>query len=485
MRLLSSAIEWDCLRSIIIVSILVGGISIGSAKSDICTARDGLYSIDPSILWAQVEGLLELMPVRNENANIMGIFVPGENYLISGGLLGTAYSSISGKTYDIVIILTGTQSAQPGVFISSSTGFITPLGVLYSDKRLVDEIVKSCPSIRPVKRLSSDDFWYQLPFLQYVLGSSKIINIQIGESSFSNLKSLADKFGRIFSGKRVLIVGVGELAENENSLIVNKLDKVGIGELEAMDAKSLFLSCENGDARFTSKEVAAFTVLLVAKLEAKRGKVLKHIIATGFSQEIYKGMTAIVWSGKKRIERKMIELTPAEGMKLWDLSAAIISSGKVVRDIPRNLYSYKAGVFISLISGNKLVAQTGDFFTNMNIVEAVAKFSKILVSPSRIPRIEQSMLKNAVLTVSIANSVEGISMPKIDMGIYIRRGEKVVVSMPGEFADYSPKERLEKTCLKAGLPSKSWCNPECDVQFFTVQSFSGNLKEFDEQSIKK
>jgi len=483
LRLLSSAIKCGCLRLIAIFLFFI--ISLSDAKNGICTARNGLYSLDPSVLWSQVEGLIHLTPAQDIDTNVIGIFVPGENYIISGGLLGVAYGSIVGKTYDVIVIITHTPGEQNGIFISSSTDFLTPLGILYSDKELTDEILKSCPSVQPVKKLSSDGFWYQIPFIQYALGSPRIINIQIGESSFSKLESLAGKFAEILSRKRTLVVGVSELAEGKNSLSINKLDKVGLKELVEMNPKSLWYSCENGDTRFESKEVAVFTLMLIKKLGAKRGKVLRHTIATGLPQEVHKGMAAISWSNEKNTKPKKVELSPADGMKLWELASAIICSGKIIQDVPRKLYGYKAGVFISLISRNRLVAQTGDLFTNMNVVEAVAKFAKIMASPNRIPKIRKSMLKNAVLVVSIANPVEGISLPKADMGIYIRRGEKVVVSMPGEFAEDSPQERLDKTCLKAGMPSKSWCSSECDVHFFTVQSFSGNLNDFYEKNNTK
>ena len=90
-----------------------------------------------------------------------------------------------------------------------------------------------------------------------------------------------------------------------------------------------------------------------------------------------------------------------------------------------------------------------------------------------------------VLIVGVAQPLNDISLPTADMGIYIRQDMKVSITLPGQDAEYPSQQRLERACLNCGLFSKSWCNPETDLHFFTVQSFSGEIKDFYEQSSEK
>ena len=461
-----------CLRSGILVFFFLT--TLWGGEGEVCAPADGVFTGDPTLIWSQVKEFVHLSPVSEEYKNVFGLFVPGENYIVGGALLGKAYSSVADRDCDLVIVVTSVPERTRGVFISSVRGFRTPVGYISSDLGAVKTILGACPEISLKNDSFPEQFWYQLPFIQYVLGSPSVIAVQVGEMDFPRMSSIAKKIAQVIGDRSPLVVFAGKLSVGKNDLRVASLDKNAIEFISQLDAQKLVeLSGVFPDVDMPDIYGIVFAILMMSNLGAKKGDVLRHITTTGIPRKKYSGLVSAVFYDRKLSSKGRIALSPADGMALWELAKGIIFEHKVPRKIPRKLYRYHAGVFITLFDDDSIIAQTGDLFTNMNVVEAVAKYSKLLISPRRIPRVDVYALKNPSLSVSIAEPVDDVQLPSPDMGIYIRWGDKVIVAMPGEFGNFSPERRLEKTCLKGGIPSRGWCSPECEVYYFKVQSFSG------------
>ncbi len=472
MKRIAGATVKGGLRVIIVV------LALGTAldAQSVLYPSEGTIPADPRLLWAQVEDFVHLAPAHKNYDEVSAIIVPDGNYIITGSLLGKAYSTVIDRDYDVVVFVVSDRF-HPGIFVSTAEKFGTPLGYFNTDTQTVNRIVALCPEVVQVKNLAPKGVWYQLPFVKYAIGSPLVMVLKVGKLGYPTLVSVSRRIAKSFGGKKVLIVGVGRFSEGDDDSAVAASDKVAIGYLERLDAEGLYKASEAGIVHIPDVYGVIFSILLAGNLGARRGDVLKHITTTGIPRERFSGMVAAVLYNREIPSQKRITITPTEGMKLWELAYQIIFNRSLPESLPRSLYRHHCGVFITLADGDSIVAQTGDLFTNMNLVEAVAKYSKLLVSPRRIPRVVVSQLKQPVLSVSVAEPVEDVKLPEPDMGIYIRHGDKVIVAMPGEFANFPPEKRLEKTCLKGGIPSRGWCSPDCEIYFFRVQSFSDIIKK--------
>ncbi len=469
LRTMSSAIGWGfCLIIIAFICAAFG------TDSDICVARAGLFPADPTMLWSQVRSLSRLSPSSADSRNIHGIFVPGECYPIAGAVLGSAYNTVEGLVFDVIVIVTGSENIQ-GISFSSANRFRTPIGGLAAEMNVITRIADKFPFTALTDNCPGEDFWYQVPFVQFALGSPKMISIEIGKVSFDKITAFADELISSLREKRTLLIGVSELASDENLITVNRLDKKGLEMISILDAQGLLESCAKGEARVGCVEAVVLSIVLAKKLGAMKGKILQHTATSGLPRRMRKGIAAVVWSAGENVQVEHTELKPNEGMILWDIAACIITGNELETEIPRNLHELNAGVFITISSNDILIAQAGDLFTTINLVDAVNKFTRILITPMKVRRLDTSILENATLIISIANPVTGVDLPSPDMGIYIHRDKKVGISLPGQDAELTPRQRMGRTCLRCGLFSKSWCNPETDVHYFVVQSFAGEL----------
>ena len=469
MRTISSAIGWGfCLILIAFLCIAFG------TDSDICVARKGLFPADPSVLWSQVRSLSHIISPSCDSSNIHGIFVPGECYPVAGAVLGSAYNTVEGLVFDVVVIVTGSESIR-GIGFSSANRFRTSIGGLAAEMNAITRIANKFPFVALTDNCPGDDFWYQIPFVQYTLGSPAVISIEIGDVSLDKINVFADELVSNLRGKRTLLICVSELASDENLIDVNCLDKKGLEMIRILDAQGLLESCAKGEAEVGCVGAVALSIVLVKKLGAMKGKILQHTATSGLPRRMSKGIAAVVWSADENVLVKNTELKPNEGMILWDIAAGIITGNELETEIPWNLHELNAGIFITISSNGILIAQAGDLFTTINLVDAVTGFTGILINPMKVQRLNTSILDDATLIISIANPVTGVDLPSPDMGIYIRQGKKVGISLPGQDAELTPRQRMGRTCLRCGLFSKSWCNPGTDVHYFVVQSFAGEL----------
>jgi len=63
-----------------------------------------------------------------------------------------------------------------------------------------------------------------------------------------------------------------------------------------------------------------------------------------------------------------------------------------------------------------------------------------------------------------------------NLGIYVRLGGRDGIIMPWEENDLPAKARLERACIQAGLPAKSWESPDAEVYFFELKTFENEIR---------
>ncbi len=477
MKRISSTIACGSLGVIFFVlASVIATIDAADDSYDYCPARDGLFPADPSQLWAQVEGLAGLCPPKTLGSKVLGLFLPGDYYPISGAVMGAAFAEVKGATYDVVCVIVKSQNAAAPVTLFDSPRFVTPIGVLYCDTIAARDVAQKLPWINISRACPDKDFWFQLPFIQYCLGSPRIFPIEVGKLSFSEIDALTEVIKKQFENKRVLTLVVSDLAYDEDARAIAKLDNVGLPLLEKLDREMLSTRVDSGYTEIEAADAAYLGMSLIKKFGATTGEVLQHSATLGMPRKMRKGLASIVWMNTGTRCRETV-LSPADGMALLEVSKSIVAGKKFQSQIPKNLYEQSAGVFVTIEKNGKVIARAGDLFSSMNLVDAVIKFSKIIVSTKKLQRLTKEQLDGATLVVSVAKPTANVVLPASYMGIYIRQDKNVSITLPNEDTEFSPKQRLERACLRTGLYSQSWCSPETYVHYFTVMSFAGQINE--------
>jgi len=180
----------------------------------------------------------EFLVSSKKNPNIKGLIVPHAGYVYSGAVAGKVYSLLD-SVYDTVIIL-GTNHTRVGSRVSVSLDdWETPLGVVKNDVELGNKIIKSSEMIHAdeLSHIYEHSIEVQLPFLQKVLGSFKIVPITVSaELTTAMFERLGDAISKSIPGEKVLFVassdfthfgrGYGFAPVEENEVAwVEKTDK--------------------------------------------------------------------------------------------------------------------------------------------------------------------------------------------------------------------------------------------------------------------
>lgn len=472
-------IDGGCLRTFgisIFIFLLVG---ISFSHQD-CHIGKGLFPFDPSVLWEQVDGFINLIPLRKADCDAVALMLPGENYLAAGSVMGVGYRMLLDQSFDEIIILTSPgSSSSSGVWIPTMARFVTPLGTMPRANRFAEEILSTVPFIRPTGDCPGSDFWYQLPFLQRIFGNHTILPIMVGDVDFNRADSICDAIVSAIGARRVLIIAVSNLSSQSDLTQLSRLDSRSITDICELDYSRLLADVQSGAAELSSLGCVVFAMMLASKLGATDGRLLRHLATSGLPMEKHIGLAAIALcrqNDSENDQKQEIRISPADGEALWKLAAAVIL-GQPEPKIREELQSLSVGVFLSISNEDSVIARVGDLFNTAGLPNAIKKFASLLILPSPMGNPRPSDVKDAKLSVCIAQPIEGISAPTPDMGIYVKLGNRVGLLLPGEGSNLPPKRRMELACLQAGIPSKSWCIPETYIHFFTVQMFSGNLSD--------
>ena len=476
------AIKGRYLRpSLISISVFLLSFGLFSSAAADCCAKTGLFPADPTILHEQVDGFLNLIPAQRVQSRVFGLLLPGENYLVAGSVMGAGYQALLDRSFDEIVIITQDKSLPNGIWIPQISRFITPLGTVVLSRQFANKILKNSRQVHSTMNCPPPSFWYQLPFLQSVFGPHRVLPIVVGDADIQSLEAAVDEIVPLCSNRKIILIAVSNLSSGNDMLSMSRMDRRSIESLKNLDYISLLNDIDSGVAQLSSPYAVIFTMMLVEKLGAVNGKLLRHIATSGLPVKKHTGMCAVVWygetaRGEENTEFDIDDLTAADGNLLWEVAQATIM-GKPSPKIPAKLKKISSGVFITLSRSDSIIARVGDLFTTLNLPDAVRQFSAILLSPDPTNRTTRQELDGCELSVCIAKPVEGILTPAPDMGIYIKLGEKVGLLFPGEGAELSPKRRMENACLQAGISSKSWCVPETNVHFFTLKVFSGVLRK--------
>lgn len=142
------------------------------------------------------------------------------------------------------------------------------------------------------------------------------------------------------------------------------------------------------------------------------------------------------------------------------------------------------GVFVTLRKGDELRGCIGKPLPTQSLIDGVID-SAINASTRdpRFPSLERDELDEVTLEVSVLTQPEEIKVEtpreypekvKIGRDGLIVRGqgrEGLLLPQVPLGRDWSPKDFLSQTCLKAGLSPDCWLNDEVEIESFSAQVF--------------
>ncbi|MEM4545697.1 MAG: AmmeMemoRadiSam system protein B [Nitrososphaerota archaeon] len=164
---------------------------------------------------------------------------PHAGYMYSGPVAAHSYASLEGRRKPKVVVIVGPNHAGIGseVSVYPEGEWYTPLGSVPIDSDLAKRISKNSDLIS-LDEYSHDEehsLEVQLPFLQYVLGTFKLLPIVM----LNQDKDVAEEVGRVLAesvnGQDVLLIASSDFTHYEPDHIAKKKDMMVIERISALD----------------------------------------------------------------------------------------------------------------------------------------------------------------------------------------------------------------------------------------------------------
>ncbi|ALA59689.1 AmmeMemoRadiSam system protein B [Nitrospira moscoviensis] len=180
------------------------------------------YEADGQKLRKQLDGFFaskegpDFKPSENHGKTIKGLVAPAYDLKQAGPVYAWAYKELQeAEQPDLYIVLGTAYAGLESLFAVTDKDFETPLGVMSTDRPMVEQIRARMPEFfsEDLCHQAEHAIEFQLPFLQHLVGAKKPITIVPILTSFS-APSLRDEtvrrpVERFLTGLREILLGSG------------------------------------------------------------------------------------------------------------------------------------------------------------------------------------------------------------------------------------------------------------------------------------
>ena len=209
---------------------------------------------------------------------IIGVVAPHAGHGYSGSVAAHAFSALRGTEVEVIALIGPMHSAVSSRLLTSGhDAYWTPLGEVPVDVEGL-AAVQAAGEI-PIMKVYNDrehSLEIELPFLQRVFKSFKLIPIMMRADSPAVCLALGHALAVALQGRRHLLVASSDLSHFYPQPVANRLDDYMLKQIESFDPLAV-LQAEDEGKGFACGRAAIATVLAAAKqLGGTRVQIVKQ-----------------------------------------------------------------------------------------------------------------------------------------------------------------------------------------------------------------
>jgi AmmeMemoRadiSam system protein B len=213
--------------------------------------------------------------------NLLGLISPHAGYSYSGQTAAYAYNQLQGRKVDTLVLIGPSHRAWVGDYaVSAEDAYETPLGQVCLDRGFIADLEQRIP-LRRIRRDSEHSLEIQLPFVQRVLDSFRLVPILMNANTPAMAGQLAVALAetirlRTGEGGRALLVASSDLHHIDDYEQVVRRDQRVVDAIAALDLATLPSLLMDRNCSVCGR-IPILTVLLAARtLGADAVKILHH-----------------------------------------------------------------------------------------------------------------------------------------------------------------------------------------------------------------
>jgi len=246
------------------------------------------YPADQKELLALIENCFthELGPGRlpvkgtSQAGGLIALLSPHAGYVYSGPVASHGFLLLSERQRPRTVIVIGPNHTGVGMDVSlyPEGKWLTPLGAIEIDNELTYSLVRRSPlfTIDESSHTNEHSIEVQLPFLQYVLGSFKLVPICMLDQSKEMSSEVGDVLAEAMMGRDALLVASSDLTHYESAESARKKDEKVLSAVTALDVGRLYSTIASTDSTACGYGPMAIAMVVSQKLGSKDGTLLKY-----------------------------------------------------------------------------------------------------------------------------------------------------------------------------------------------------------------
>jgi len=448
------------------------------------------YPAEEGVLSSQIETFLANVPSAEKRPTIL--IVPHAGYQYSGQVAAYGFKQLVNSRTDKVVLL-GPSHQVPfeGAAIDDNGFWQTPLGQVAIDTDLASKMIASHKLIFAGSEYHRQEhsLEVEVPFLQKVLGSFKLVPILMGDKTEETINALVEILAKEFDSPMVLVVS-SDLShypsyEDANKVDAKTIDAVLTGEVKQFD-EVISESINAGILNLSTCACGEGPIKVGMKLAERLGiddiRLLKYANSgdvTGDKERIV-GYAAIGFYQ----ERINDELNHEEQKELLTIARSTLEHYIIDRKIPEfeivhPFLNRPLGAFVTLRKDGQLRGCIGQFEPDIPLWQVVRqKTIDAAVNDARFFPVAFEELDKIKIEISVLSPQRRIDdWREIELGkhgVVIKKGLRGGVFLPQVATENNwdlDKFMGELCSQKAGLPWDCWKKDDVDLYVFTAQVF--------------
>jgi AmmeMemoRadiSam system protein B len=193
-------------------------------------------------LSAAVDAHLQRADPIDVDGDLVALVAPHAGLIYSGPVAAHAYRLLRERSFETAVLVGPSHFVGfDGVAVYDSGAFETPFGTLTVDADCAAAILRATPIARaqigPHAREHSLEM--QLPFLQHLAPSIRIVPVLMGFQTAATARALGDGLAVALAGRRALLIASTDLSHYQDAEAASALDAVVIDCVSRFDADDL------------------------------------------------------------------------------------------------------------------------------------------------------------------------------------------------------------------------------------------------------
>lgn len=267
------------------------------------------YPGEPTDLTRTIDQFIKEAKVQPKliEGKIWGIVAPHAGYRYSGAVAAHAFKCLKGLNPDLIAIISPMHHSHHAPLLTTAhEAYETPLGVVEVDQEAVSKLRKTLGKhglgLTPIRFDQEHSLEIEIPFLQHVFGSFRLLPVMIHDQRIGIVKVLGTSLATILEKSKVLFVASSDLSHFYPQKVAQRLDLELLHRLETFDPEGV-ISAEEEGVGFACGRGAIATLLWATRhLGANKVDVLNHATSgdvTGDFGSVVGYGAAIIWQSTK------------------------------------------------------------------------------------------------------------------------------------------------------------------------------------------